>query len=249
MIKYLGNKEGSKVQIVLLTQPYDGFKGEKEYTYDITAGDQYTIYPFSCGDGTYAIKVFEHLNGTSYAEVFTDEATVVLTNQNLPFLYPNQFVAFGSGDKVVSVGQEAVSTAKKDLDAVANIYHYVSENITYDDAKAELILTKKLESYLPVIDDTLASKTGICFDYAAVMTAMLRSQGIPAKLVIGYSGSVYHAWINVYIQDEGWIDKVIEFNGTDWVLMDPTFNSSLKNPKELNNYIGDGSIYQAMFYY
>ena len=36
---------------------------------------------------------------------------------------------------------------------------------------------------------------------------MLRSQRIPAKLEIGYSGDIYHAWISVYIKDIGWIDK------------------------------------------
>ena len=48
---------------------------------------------------------------------------------------------------------------------------------------------------------------GICFDYAALMTAMLRSQGIPTKLEIGYSGEVYHAWISTYIDEIGWVDK------------------------------------------
>ena len=41
---------------------------------------------------------------------------------------------------------------------------------------------------LPSVDETLKTKKGICFDYAALMTAMLRSQGIPTKLEIGYQG-------------------------------------------------------------
>lgn len=38
--------------------------------------------------------------------------------------------------------------------------------------------------------------------------------------------SVYHAWINVYSEEEGWIDAAIYFDGQEWKLMDPTFASS-----------------------
>ena len=31
---------------------------------------------------------------------------------------------------------------------------------------------------------------------------MLRAQGIPTKLVIGYAGNVYHAWNSVLIDGE-----------------------------------------------
>ena len=80
----------------------------------------------------------------------------------------------------------------------------------------------------------MLSGTGICLDYAAVMASMLRSQNIPTRLEVGYAGNAYHAWISTYITDVGWVNGVIEFNGTSWSLMDPSFaaNSSdttLKN--------------------
>lgn len=61
------------------------------------------------------------------------------------------------------------------------------KTLTYDKKKAQTVQS----GYLPNVDQVLASKTGICFDYAALMTAMLRSQGIPTKLVVGYTGNVY----------------------------------------------------------
>ena len=33
------------------------------------------------------------------------------------------------------------------------------------------------------------------------MTGMLRSQGIPSKLVVGYAGTAYHAWISVWTEE------------------------------------------------
>ena len=55
------------------------------------------------------------------------------------------------------------------------------------------------------------------------MTGMLRSQNIPCKLVVGYAGTEYHAWISVWSPETGWIDGAIFFNGTNWQRMDPTF--------------------------
>ena len=54
------------------------------------------------------------------------------------------------------------------------------------------------------------------------MTSMLRSQNIPTKLEVGYSGDAYHAWISTYIDDKGWVDDIIQFNGNTWQIMDPT---------------------------
>ncbi|MGZ0747470.1 DUF3488 and transglutaminase-like domain-containing protein [Haloparvum sp. AD34] len=59
---------------------------------------------------------------------------------------------------------------------------------------------------------------GYCTYFATTMVAMLRSQGIPAKFVTGYSageqvdsdewvvrGQNAHAWVMVYFPDQGWV--------------------------------------------
>ena len=95
----------------------------------------------------------------------------------------------------------------------------------------------------------MAAKTGICFDYAALMAAMLRSQGVPVKLVVGYTGNVYHAWLNVWSEKDGWVDNLIYFDGKVWKLMDPTFASSGKQSASIMQYIGDGANYTAKYLY
>ncbi|MBR5519897.1 MAG: transglutaminase domain-containing protein, partial [Clostridia bacterium] len=88
--------------------------------------------------------------------------------------------------------------------------------------------------YLPDVDAVVAAKKGICFDYAAVMTAMLRGLGVPTKLVVGYCGTEYHAWINVHVEGKGWVNEVVFFDGSAWNHMDPTY--AAKQPE-----IGDFS--------
>ena len=95
----------------------------------------------------------------------------------------------------------------------------------------------------------LTTKKGICFDYASLMAGMLRSQGVPCKLVVGYAGTAYHAWISVWSAETGWVDGAIYFDGSVWQRMDPTFASSSKGSEAIMQYIGDGKNYSVKYVY
>ena len=213
------------------------------YKYFLPSSEAYVPLPLTGGSGTYAVDGYENIEGSTYATLFKQTVDVSLESELLPYLYPNQYVLFDAGTRAVGVAAETVQGASTDLDAVEKIYHYVIENVSYDDEKAATVSA----GYLPTVDDTLESGTGICFDYAALTTAMLRSQNIPTRLEIGYSGSIYHSWISVYIRDKGWIDKLIEFSGDCWTRMDPTFASNGKSSKSILKYIGDGSNYTVQY--
>lgn len=237
MIKYTGSCAKVKVQVV--------GSGEGEtYTYLLKLDGSWQAFPFSCGSGTYTVRVLENISGDSYAISLTQDVEVVLEDEFLPFLYPNQYVNFSRGSKAISKGEELAKGADTDLDVVSSVYHYVITNVVYDTAKAENVTY----GYTPDVDETFISGSGICFDYAALMTAMLRSQRIPTRLDVGYSGEAYHAWISTYIADVGWIDNVIEFDGTTWKLMDPTLSAS-NDPSSVSKYIGDGSNYTLKYSY
>ncbi len=70
-------------------------------------------------------------------------------------------------------------------------------------------------------EETLATKRGICVDYANVSDAFLRALGIPTQMVVGYAqdtsssvadnGNTGHAW------NRAWI-------GGTWVYFDPTWS-------------------------
>ena len=125
------------------------------------------------------------------------------------------------------------------------IYDYVVNNLTYDTQKAASVQS----GYLPNVDAVMDSGKGICFDYAALMASMLRSQEVPCKLVVGYTGDVYHAWINVWSEEDGWVEGLIYFDGKVWKLMDPTFASSGNQSNKIMEYIGNGANYKAKYLY
>ena len=241
MVKYTGGKQVKiKVQITKSGT-------STTYTYNLTNAGTYETFPLTEGDGTYSIKVFENTSGTKYATAYSTSVTLKLRNDFLPFLYPNQFVNYKSDSKVVSKGAEIIQNAKADTDLkkVQAVFDYVTDPFSYDYELAKTVQS----GYLPEVDKVLDAKKGICFDYAAVMASMLRSQNIPCKLVVGYAGTTYHAWINVYIEGVGWVDKVIYFDGQNWTLMDPTFVSTGKGSDSIMKYVTTASNYSQKFAY
>lgn len=234
MVMYTGS--ASKIKF-LITTP-DNVK----YTYDLLPSSEYSTLPLTGGDGTYTIQAMEHVIDNKYSTLYTSTIDITLTSEFAPFLYPNQYTWFSPESVAVQKASELTSSSTDALSAIEQIYNYVIENITYDTVKAKTVTS----SYLPDVDNTLISGSGICFDYAALMTAMLRSQGIPTKLEIGYSGEMYHAWISTYSDKTGWINNVIHFNGQDWSLMDPTLAAS-NSSQTVKSYVGDGSNYTVKY--
>lgn len=235
MAKYSGIAEKANIQIT-------GSDGVS-YKYFLTPSDSYTPLPLTAGDGTYQIDGYENISGNEYAVLFRQTMDVRLEDELLPFLYPSQYVNFNTDSQAVLAASETVRSASDDLEAVEDIYHFVIGSVVYDEEKAENVTS----GYLPDVDETLSSGKGICFDFAALTAAMLRSQDIPTRLEIGYSGSIYHAWISVYLEETGWIDNIIEFRGDGWTRMDPTFAASNENSEKILEYIGDGSNYTTQY--
>jgi hypothetical protein len=237
MVQYRGDCHKARVQILYIDD-------NDTYTYYIQESNTWQVFPLTCGSGEYTVRVLENIEGDSYAVSLTENITVSLADELTPFLYPNCYSWFTADDSVVSLGQSLAQGAHSDLEVVESVYNYVIETITYDTAKAETLQY----GYIPNIDETLSSSSGICIDYAALMTALLRSQGIPTRLETGYSGQVYHAWISTYVDDVGWIDNVIAFDGSDWHLLDPTLAAN-NDPAQVSQYIGDSSHYLVKYTY
>lgn len=236
MVKYNGTNEKVKLQITCPDQSC--------YTYLINDRGAYDTFPLTAGNGSYALQVLENVAGDTYTVSLAQSINVNIEDEFLPFLYPNQYVNFHTDSKAVSKGSDLAKDTYSDLDVVQNIYNYVIKNISYDTEKAQNVSY----GYVPDIDDTLSSKKGICFDYAALMASMLRSQNIPTKLEVGYSGDAYHAWISTYIDDKGWVDDIIQFNGDTWQIMDPTL-AATNDSAAVKKYIGDGSHYVVKYTY
>ncbi len=244
-VKYL-NETTKKLKVII-------DKGTSQYTYDLNNKGEYDTYPLQLGDGSYKIRIFENISDNKYATVQTSTITVKLKDQNAPYLVSNQMVNFNDESETIKKAKELTEGKTTDIEKLDVIYDYVISNITYDNEKAKTVKS----GYLPSIDDILNKNKGICFDYAAVMAAMLRSESIPSKLVMGYTSnlSAYHAWNEVYTEETGWIVlNEMYFDGNQWRLMDSTIASSAKqsnSPKvmESTNKLINSKNYTKEFEY
>lgn len=197
-------------------------KDDKKYNYDITS-TEYIAFPLQMGDGLYTIALkIQRSDGLYYTLVSTD-IQVQLSNALSPFLYPNQIVNYHADSKVVAASFSLVEGDTTDLERIKHLYEYVVTNISYDKQKAQEVQNSFV---LPIPDETLDIKTGICFDYASVLASMLRVQNIPTRLVTGYTDIEYHAWVEIYLEGEGWINPKVYFEKETWSRMDPTFAAS-----------------------
>ena len=236
MVQYTGKPMKIRMQIK--------YESSDPYTYDLATDGRYETFPLSSGNGKYTLNIYRNIQGDEYLYVFGTSFTATLKDPLTPFLYPNQYVNFQPDNESVTLAKTLSYGAREDLEVVSRIYEYVIGNITYDYDKLKTVSS----GYLPDNDTTLRTKKGICFDYASLMTAMLRSQRIPTKLVIGYVGKEYHAWISVFTKENGWVEGIIRFDGTSWVRMDPTYASKDKS-KQMAEYISNPKNYNELFFY
>lgn len=202
MVKGMSSDTRLKTQVSL---------NEEIYTYDLNQEEEYEVYPLQMGNGIYKVQVFQQVEGTSYTPVYYADIEVEMPDTDRVFLYPSQYIWYTNDKNAVRLSYDLCMNLTSDQEKVERIYDYVVNLLTYDYEKAATVQ----KGYLPDVDATLEERKGICFDYSALVAAMLRAQDIPVRLVIGYvqPENLYHAWNQAYVDGE-------------WIWMDATFGPS-----------------------
>lgn len=215
---------GSDKKIKLLVA-----SGDTKYYYNLTNSDTYVNFPLQFGNGIYTVAIYENTAGTKYRKLVSKRFNVTIPDQKTVYLNSIQEIEFhdkddaavlkaevlkaeGTKAKRARTGDEAAELTDKEL--VELYYNFVVETIVYDYEKIE-----NLEyNYLPDNNLTVATESGICYDYSSLLASMLRSQDIPTKMIKGYTSwtDVYHAWNEIYLADE---DR--------WVIVDTTYDAYL----------------------
>ena len=217
--------------------------GQATYSYDLPQDGTAIICPLTFGDGAYEFRVMQNTSGDNFVELFSTTAQVKLKSEFAPFLIPNVYCDFSDGSDCVAQARKLTEDAQNEGEAVEDVCQWIVDNVGYDDKKASEL--KDASGYVPDPDATLASKSGICFDYASLGAAMLRSLGIPTKIVTGYVSpdQIYHAWIMVYV-DGTWKSAQFSVDKDTWSRVDLTFAASGDSKN-----VGDGKEYTDRYVY
>ncbi len=220
--------------------------GGVKYDHDVSEGGVTEYFPLSCGAGTYTAQLYEQTEGTKYSKSLEQEFYADIRSETTPFLYPNKYVMFDSGSASVAKAAAVCAGKSGDIEKIAAIFQWVTDNITYDKQLAETVKS----GYVPDPDRALSKGSGICYDYASLMAAMTRSQGIPTRLVIGYaSKDIYHAWNEVWTDETGWITPELLLSQKGYNIVDATFYAGSADKASIAGYISDSGNYASLYYY
>ena len=157
--------------------------------YDLPGDGTSIVVPLQMGSGSYQVLLYENVSGKKYAEAGSLWLDAWLDREDIAFLYPNQYVDYTELSAAVEQA-DALCAGKSNMDAFQAVCSFMKSGFVYDFVKA---LTVKAGT-LPDIDGSYEKRMGVCQDLSAIMCCMLRTQGIPSRLVIGYADDNYHAW-------------------------------------------------------
>lgn len=233
MAKYTGTVGKIKVRIT-------GPTGVSQI-YNLNSDGKFESYPLTASDGSYTVDVLESV-GAGYAFAHSYTFNVTLSSALAPFLRPSQYVNYSLGDSAVTLASQLCAGTSTPLEKVDKIYSWLVDNVVYD---YDFAASKIAGGYAGDTEKVVNQKKGICLDYAATMAAMLRSQNVPTQVISGdVNGGGFHAWVNVYVQDVGWVyGGAIYFDGSAWHRMDPTYAASSHSNQDTLDFIANGSNY------
>lgn len=209
-------------------------KEDRKYTYDLNGKGERESFSLQMGSGTYKIKCLQNVKDQSYALIESKSIQVELTSEEQVYLNSIQNVNWNSESKPIVYAASLTEDIQENEKKIMQLYSYmVGGEYHYDYEK----LANVLPGYIPSIDATYQDKTGICYDFSALYGAMLRSQGIPTKLVKGYTTTTegYHAWNEVYDQEN-----------KRWLIVDTTYDLQVNKVKVRVKMIKEAKAYDKI---
>lgn len=174
--------------------------GSERAFYNLLSDRTEESFPLNMGDGRYKISILEQVSGNQYRPIKTETLQVSITDINALYLGSVQEIRWNTDMEAIKKAAELTEGLAGDMEKVQAIYKYIISNVSYDYAKIPTLTS----SYLPDVEQTFFNNQGICYDYASLFAAMVRSVGVPARMAKGYAPGIneYHAWNEVMVEGE-----------------------------------------------
>jgi transglutaminase-like putative cysteine protease len=130
-------------------------------------------------------------------------------------------------ERIPALAREVTAGSRSPYEAALKLNHYLSTRFTYT-------LVIKQESKLDPLEEFLfVRRSGNCEYFAAAMAVMLRSVGIPARVVGGFQRgdwNPYGGYFMVRMKDaHSWVEVFLD--GPGWVSFDPSPRASTEEAR------------------
>lgn len=173
-------------------------RDDTTFTYDLNGAGEYEVFPLQLGSGGYTCTLYQNVKGNQYSEEGQVSLSVTMENEEAAFLCPNQYVNYTADSPAVQKAEELCAGLSGQQAIFDTVKGFVESSFTYDFVAAVTVQPGQM----PNPDGCFEKKMGICQDLAAMTVSMLRTQGVPARLMIGYADKQYHAWLTAFIDGE-----------------------------------------------
>ena len=125
-------------------------------------------------------------------------------------------------DEIIELANKITKDAKSDYEKLLKINDWVAQNIYYNWDGYLSGDYGRTDAY-----GTLVSKRSVCQGYAELTNALIRSVGIPSRLVTGHALGVSasgRGWdgVNHTISNHAWNEAFVD---NRWIILDTTWNS------------------------
>ena len=121
-------------------------------------------------------------------------------------------------DRIPALAREVTAGSRSPYEAALKLNHYLSTQLTYT------LVLKQQTTLGPLEEFLFVRRSGNCEYFAAAMAVMLRSVGIPARVIGGFQRgdwNPYGAYFMVRMKDaHSWVEAFLD--GPGWVTFDPS---------------------------
>ncbi|MDM0468004.1 transglutaminase-like domain-containing protein [Clostridium perfringens] len=218
------------IALVIVILGSNGFLGEKmegmtlaSKAYEVINSNKYYAAlnkEYEAFHNEYKDVISNNINSANESNKEPISEKVVESNRNVINLYNGVTLEQGikSNEAINKKTKELTKNAKNSREKAKRIYTWISENINYDDNKAENI-SEKTSEYKSGAIEAFETRKGICFDYSCLYVAMAREAGLKVRIVTGegFNGKEWgpHSWNEVYLPEKN-----------QWITVDPTFGKA-----------------------
>lgn len=210
-------------------------KDGNRYMYPVDDDGTLNYFPLQMGSGDYLVRLMENVEGNKYKEVVRKSINLNESSEREIFLQSVIEINWSDESPAVLKAKSLTKGMTSDTSKIKVIYDYITSNYTYDYDK----ISSLNSSYIPNIDQVYYDEKGICYDYSALFASMLRSVGVPTKMVKGYSDLIpdqYHAWNEVFV------------NGK-WQTVDTTYDAAYLQANRTVSMFKSSVLYDAVKIY
>ena len=218
------------IALVIVILGSNGFLGEKmesmtlaSKAYEVINSNKYYAAlnkEYEAFHDEYKDVISKNIDSTVESNKEPKSEKVVENNRNVINLYNGVTLEQGikSNEAINKKAKELTKNAKSSREKAKRIYTWISENINYDDNKAENI-SEKTSQYKSGAIEAFETRKGICFDYSCLYVTMAREAGLKVRIVTGegFNGKEWgpHSWNEVYLPEKN-----------QWITVDSTFGKA-----------------------